>query len=123
MKKITLVAALLGSAYFANAQVGIGTTTPVTSSYLDVTAKDKGVLIPRVSLTSTLIFDPIKGTATESLLVYNTATAGTGTTAVAPGFYYWVAEKGAVVAHWERIANATDLANVVSTIDSNVDKI
>lgn len=45
MKKITLMAALLGSAYFSNAQVGIGTPTPNASAMLDITATNKGVLI------------------------------------------------------------------------------
>ena len=66
MKKITLIAALLGSAYFANAQVGINTDAPKTSAYLDVEATDKGILIPRVKLTSTTVFEPITGDQEES---------------------------------------------------------
>lgn len=65
-------------------QIGIGTVTPNASSILDVTAADKGVLIPRVSLTGTgditTIANPI-----ESLLVYNTSTVND----VIPAFYYW----------------------------------
>ena len=41
MKKITIMAALLGSAYFANAQVGIGTPAPANSSQLDIVANNK----------------------------------------------------------------------------------
>src|SRR5690606_41886296 len=89
MKKITIMAALLGSVYFANAQVGIDTPTPANSSQLDIVADNKGVLIPRVALTSTAIFAPISGTEVESLLVYNTATAGD----ITPGFYYWCNNK------------------------------
>ena len=66
------------------AQVGIGTSSPDASSVLDVTASDKGLLIPRVALTGsddeTTIANPV-----ESLLVYNTATSND----VTPGFYYW----------------------------------
>lgn len=36
----------------ANAQTGIGTTTPHTSAKLEVAANDKGFLPPRVTLTS-----------------------------------------------------------------------
>lgn len=106
MKKITLLAALLGSAYFANAQVGIGTPAPANSSQLDIVANNKGVLIPRVALTSTAVFDPISGTKVESLLVYNTATAGD----VTPGFYYWFNNK------WERIVNQTQLDEAIGNI-------
>lgn len=119
MKKITLIAALIGSAYFANAQVGIGTSSPLTSANLDVTASDKGVLIPRVSLTSTAVFSPIQGVEAESLLVYNTASVGD----VKPGFYYWVVKNGTIEAHWERIVNATDLENAIGTIGSDFEKI
>ncbi len=119
MKKITLMAALLGSVYFANAQVGIGTSTPADASYLDVTATDKGILIPRVALTGTTAFGPVTGTAIESLLVYNTNTT-TGANAVTPGFYYWVPQRGtggsAVAAHWERVVNQTQLEEAISNI-------
>lgn len=82
MKKI-LVLVLL-SAKLMNAQVGIGTTTPLASSNLDVTATDKGVLIPRVALTRTTNSSPVTAPA-NSLLVYNTATIND----VIPGYYYW----------------------------------
>lgn len=66
------------------AQVGIGTTDPHISSVLDIQSADSGVLIPRVGLTSTTTKLPIPNPI-ESLLVYNTNTAGD----VIPGFYYW----------------------------------
>src|SRR5690606_29475951 len=96
----------LGSVYFANAQVGIGTPTPANSSQLDIVANNKGVLIPRVALTSTAIFAPISGTEDESLLVYNTATAGD----ITPGFYYWVNSKG------DRIVNHTQVDDAIGSI-------
>jgi len=127
MKKITLIAALLGSAYFANAQVGINTDAPKTSAYLDVEATDKGILIPRVKLTSTTVFEPITGDQEESLLVYNTATAGTGNTAVKPGFYYWkneVSGTPAIPAHWERVTDEAHLTEVIETlVEANLDNI
>lgn len=112
-KKITLLAALLGSAYFANAQVGIGTPTPHASAILDVTATDKGVLIPRVALKDTKTQLLVAVTQAESLLVYNTATAND----VTPGFYYWVAakENPTVAAHWERVINQTQLNEVIES--------
>ena len=127
MKKITLSVAFLlfGGAYIANAQVGIGTPTPAISAQLDVVASDKGVLIPRVNLTSTQLFTPIKGTQEESLLVYNLNTAGdaaaiTAGTNVTPGFYYWTLADNTVTpnipAHWERIVNQTQLNEAIKNV-------
>ena len=67
------------------AQVGIGTTTPDASAELDITSTTRGLLMPRVALTSTADTATITGAEATSLLVYNTATAGD----VTPGFYYW----------------------------------
>lgn len=119
MKKITLIAALLGSAYFANAQVGIGTPTPHASAILDVEATDKGVLIPRVALKNTTTVLSTGLVQEESLLVYNTAKVAD----VTPGFYYWVAEKGSVDAHWERVVNQTQLNQAISNQGGDITKI
>ena len=62
--------------------------TPDASAGLDVSFTNKGLLIPRVALTATNAAGPITAPAT-SLLVYNTATAGTAPTNVTPGYYYW----------------------------------
>lgn len=104
MKKITLMVALLGSFYFSNAQLGIGTPEPKNSSMLDVQATNKGILIPRVELTSTTVFAPIIGEKEESLLVYNL----TEVNDVTPGYYYWRENK------WNRIINKDDLDSVIS---------
>ncbi|SFN19784.1 hypothetical protein SAMN05421741_10267 [Paenimyroides ummariense] len=112
MKKMTFLAALLGVTQLSNAQVGIGTATPADAVQLEISATNKGVLIPRVGLTNTTTFSPITGTALESLLVYNTATVAD----VSPGFYYWVPVNGAVAAHWERIVNQTQLEEAISNI-------
>ncbi|MGG5598771.1 hypothetical protein ACPDHJ_03080 [Myroides sp. C8-3] len=109
MKKITLLAAVLGASYFANAQVGIGTPTPITSTQLDVTAKDKGILIPRVALTSIEVFKPIEGAQTESLLVYNS-----NGVAIPTGFYYWVDSK------WNRIVGKAELDQVIENLGDNI---
>lgn len=58
------------------------------SSMLDVAATDKGLLIPRVALTATNSAAPVTSPAT-SLLLYNTAAAGTAPNNVVPGYYYW----------------------------------
>jgi len=68
--------------------VGIGTTNPDPSAMLDITAAGKGLLIPRVALTDASDVVTIPSPA-SSLLIYNTATSGSGSFAVSPGFYFY----------------------------------
>jgi hypothetical protein len=82
-----LVVGLLSAGLQAQS-VGIGTATPDPSARLHIEDNARGLLIPNVALTATNVAAPVTGPAT-SLLVYNTATAGAGATAVTPGFYYW----------------------------------
>jgi len=92
MKRLFLLSLIVSalSLYTAKAQnnVGIGTTTPAASALLDLTATDKGLLVPRVTLSATNVAAPVTTPAT-GLLVFNTATAGTAPNNVVPGFYYW----------------------------------
>ncbi len=88
IKSISATCILLLATTLLKAQVGIGTISPQASAKLDITAADKGILIPRVSLTGTNDVSTITSPAT-GLLVYNTATAGSGSLAVEPGFYYF----------------------------------
>lgn len=84
MKKIIIPAFMLfGTMAFA--QVGVGTPLPDASSQLDVVASNKGVLLPRVALTSTTDATTITNGNINSLLVFNTATASD----ITPGYYYW----------------------------------
>ncbi len=105
-----------------HAQVGINTTTPANGAMLDVTSTDKGLLIPRVALNSTISTSPITPAPTTSLLVYNTANAGSGTTAVSPGFYYWSGTSWIPILSndWKQSGNTgtTPAANFVGTIDN-----
>ena len=72
--KIVTVFVIVLSSFVSNAQVGIGTVVPDTSSILDVTSTNKGVSFPNINLTSetdaTTIASPKIG-----LMVYNTNTA------------------------------------------------
>lgn len=65
--------------------VGINATgvAPNASAGLDVDFSNKGVLIPRVALSSTASFAPLSAHV-AGMLVYNTATVND----VTPGFYY-----------------------------------
>jgi microcystin-dependent protein len=53
-------------------KVGIGTSTPDTSAALDITSTNKGLLIPRVALTSSTDATTISSPAT-GLVVYNSS--------------------------------------------------
>ena len=77
MKSIFIIVIFLICSITANSQVGIGTTMPDASSMLDVTAIDKGLLIPRVSLLSASDVTTIT-TPTVSLLVYNSGFSPNG---------------------------------------------
>lgn len=72
----------------AVAQVGVGTITPDPASVLDITATDKGILIPRVSLddvTNNMI-DTVN-IVSEGMLLYNTNETVVGGAGV--GFYFF----------------------------------
>lgn len=85
-----LLIAIFYSATTVAQNVGINATgnSPDASAGLDIDFTDKGVLIPRVALTAINSSSPISSPA-SSLLVYNTASAGTFPNNVTPGFYYW----------------------------------
>jgi len=71
---------------------------------LDVSATDRGLLVPRVALTALNVSAPITAPV-ASLLVYNTATAGVAPNNVTPGYYYW---SGAPTNRWIRFAGDGD---------------
>jgi hypothetical protein len=79
--------------------VGINTSgsIPAASAGLDIDFADKGLLIPRVTLTQTSSNAPIGAGVATSLLVYNTATIND----VSPGYYYWGGSA------WVRIATGS----------------
>ena len=68
--------------------VGIGTNgAPNSSAVLEVRSASKGLLIPRIALTSATATTPLAAHV-AGMIVYNTATAGTVPNAVSPGFYF-----------------------------------
>lgn len=105
MKNRLLPLFVVLATFSARSQVGIGTKTPNSSAQLEITTVDlpeadrygkstKGILIPRVELTSTKVYAPIVGKPTNSLLVFNTKTTGD----VTPGYYFWLVDR------WNRLA-------------------
>ena len=73
MKNIKfLLLLLLANLQISNAQVGIGTINPDSSSILDLTSNSQGLLTPRMTTEQrNLISNPTTG-----LLIYNTTTSG-----------------------------------------------
>lgn len=125
--KITFTLLVFACTFKTNAQnVGINASgaAPAASAMLDISATNRGLLIPRVNLTGTGDVTTIATPAT-SLMVYNQATAGAGATAVTPGYYYyngsaWVRFFDG--SSWTLTGNAGTSAttNFIGTID-NVD--
>lgn len=83
MKKIFLTLALV-TGMIASAQVRIGGTGTAVdaNAILELQSTTKGLLFPKVALTSTTAFAPLSA-HTAGMTVYNTATAGD----VTPGLY------------------------------------
>ncbi|NML72495.1 hypothetical protein HHL23_22350 [Chryseobacterium sp. RP-3-3] len=88
-------------------QIGIGTDKVNPNIILQIESQPTkgrtyygGLLAPRINLTATNVFAPVVGTKVTGLLVYNTASAGTGNFAVTPGFYFW--NNSSLL--WEKIA-------------------
>jgi hypothetical protein len=73
----------------SSGNVGIGTTSPHSAAILELQATDKGFLPTRVGLWRADNWWPLAGTPVDGMLVYNTATSGSGADAVSPGYYYW----------------------------------
>lgn len=127
MKKNLLIVASVIITYVTFGQnVAINSTGAAAnaSAALDVDMANKGILIPRVALTTTTAYAPVTGAATTSLMVYNTATAGAGSTAVTPGYYYWDGSKWVRLLGtgnaWELLGNAGTVAttNFIGTTDA-----
>lgn len=106
--------------------LGVNNNNPDASAMLDIVSTNKGVMIPRVALVSRIDAAPVTA-PTNSLLVYNTATAAAEPNVVYPGFYYWDTNR------WRRLADSrvdryiyppTNInANTTYTITGMVDGI
>lgn len=88
----------------ANGATGIGTTSPNASSMLDIVSTDKGILIPRVNLTSSTFQLSAAPNAT-GLLVYNSGSA------LSQGYYFWNGSE------WRAIISATSTPPSITTLE------
>ncbi len=101
------------------------------SALLDIDAvatPSLGLLIPRIALQAINLAAPVTSPAT-SLLVYNTASASTGTNAVSAGYYYWDGTKwvrfaysasGSSSTAWDLLGNGgtSSTTNFLGTTDA-----
>lgn len=105
MKKIFIIVALVaGLMVSAQVKIGddVGNINANSILELESTAANKGVLFPKVALTSTPSFAPLTGVTgvqidATGMTVYNTVTTGD----VTPGMYTW---SGAA---WVRLGSST----------------
>ncbi len=106
--------------------VAINTTgnAPDGSAMLDIVNSSKGMLIPRVSLTSTSDASTISNPAT-SLIIYNTNGAITGANADSTGYYYNAGTSGSPswvklmeqAAKWDDLRVVLDNGSYGATLD------
>ncbi len=85
--------------------VGIGTTTPNSESILDIESTNKGILIPRVNITSTTFDLDGDGTQPIGLMVFNTGTT------LPIGFYFWNGSE------WRNFKDSSAVIPAISTIN------
>ncbi|MCS3868440.1 hypothetical protein J3D55_001356 [Chryseobacterium ginsenosidimutans] len=90
--------------------VGIGTTTPNASAVLDITSSNKGILGPRISLTSTTMQLSASPNAT-GLLIYNTGPT------LSLGYYFWNGLE------WRVFNTASGSSSVQNTNLANIESI
>ncbi|MPL86939.1 hypothetical protein SDC9_32926 [bioreactor metagenome] len=113
---ITVFVILTVSVVQAQVAINADGSAPDNSAMLDVKSSNKGILITRIALTGANDYTTIASPA-NSLLVFNTATAGTGSDAVVPGFYYWEAMAG----RWRSLStNAGQGGDVWIDLNSNI---
>ncbi|CAD7811875.1 hypothetical protein CHRY9390_02430 [Chryseobacterium aquaeductus] len=89
-----------------NGAVGIGTASPNASALIDLTATNKGMLIPRVALTGPTDQVTIVSPAT-GLMVYNTGAAAL----TYKGFVFWNGTE------WRQMDNSTTVNPVITGLN------
>lgn len=81
--KMLIASLLVVCPYFVFSQIGAFTLSPSTSAELDLSSISKGILIPRITLSSSTTNPSPVNNPTEGLLIYNSGVN------LQNGFYYW----------------------------------
>ena len=93
MKKMLLFVFLLISCKNLNAQnVGVNNPTPHAKALLDLTANDKGLLIPRLTSAQRIAMFPIADLTAAGMMIYQTD--------LVYGFYYYDGNNWAFIGNW-----------------------
>ena len=130
INKFTITALCVLMSVLASAQINIGNTSaPNDGAILDVSNTTaganyyKGIYLPQVALTSTSVYQLNTIVETSSVLggmmVYNTATSGTGDNAVVPGLYIWQDNLWNLVSISAKKNTASSLPVVFATLNSS----
>lgn len=98
---LTVAGTTVATAQVVEQKVGDNNLIMNQNAVLEIESTNRGLLLPRLELTATDSFAPLTAHV-EGMTVYNTATAGTGATAVTPGYYY---NDGT---QWVRVATGAD---------------
>lgn len=93
----------------AQMKVGDNPTTLNSNSILEIESTNKGVLLPRLSLSSTTVPSPLS-THLAGMVAYNVATAAD----VTPGFYYNDGSKWVRLYSSSTAANSTAATNLIT---------
>jgi hypothetical protein len=106
---------LFSITHFTFGQVGVGTTTP--NGAFEINSSTQGLVMPRVSLTSSNVAAPVVnpngGAILSGTMIYNTATAGSSPNNVVPGYYFWDGTK------WLRVTTQSTASNPDWSIAGN----
>ncbi|MBY0243918.1 MAG: hypothetical protein K2Q03_00530, partial [Sphingobacteriaceae bacterium] len=102
---------LTGNVTTPAGNIGIGNAAPDESAVLEVSSTNKGILLPRVALTSTANISPIVVTPAEGLTVLNTATTGD----VRPGYYRYSA-----AGKWEPLTPFISSSNGITNTNGDL---
>lgn len=74
-------------------QIGINTAIVQEGVALQIEASDKGVLFPRIALSSRTSTSPLPSSIPTGTMVFNTVTAGSFPNTIIPGLHWWSAEE------------------------------
>ncbi len=83
-RRVPCKVAMLMTVLFFSTTVQFSSAQSLSTVYIT----DKGMMLPRISLTSTIDITTVPAPIV-SFLVYNTVRAGTSPYTIVPGFYYW----------------------------------
>jgi len=117
-----MVASVLVHAQVVQQKVGDHPTMIEPNAVLELESTNKGLLLPRVELVATDNVAPLTAHI-QGMTVYNKATAGSGATAVTPGYYYndgskWIriGSGGEGGGSWNDVATGTTATSYTQNI-------